>query len=162
MYFPPFYSVFQYGLFYYKKPYLSNEKNIKKSIKIRKKGIINEMKNNELKKEILIGIFAGIINGMFSIGGGLILVPAFTYILKKSEAMARATSLFCVLPFVILSGINFLTEKIIDWNLSIKCAIGGIIGGIIGAKLLKKLSPQFLKIIFSVFLIGISVKMLVL
>ena len=39
--------------------------------------------------------------------------------------------------------------------------IGGIIGGIIGAKLLKKISTKTLRILFIVFLIYTSVKMII-
>lgn len=48
-------------------------------------------------KKILIGLIAGIISGLFSTGGGMISVPAFTYILKLNEKQARSTSIMCVL-----------------------------------------------------------------
>ena len=40
------------------------------------------------------------------------------------------------------------------------CAIGGTIGGYIGAKLLKKLPEKVMKIVFTIFLIYISYKMI--
>lgn len=40
-------------------------------------------------KKALVGLFAGFISGFFSTGGGMILVPAFVYLLdvpsKKQE-----------------------------------------------------------------------------
>ena len=48
-------------------------------------------------KKVLIGILAGIITGLFSTGGGLILVPAFMYLLKEESKKARGTSVFCIL-----------------------------------------------------------------
>ena len=45
---------------------------------------------------------------------------------------ARATSVFAILPMVVVSGLFYYKNDYIDWNLGIKCAIGGIIGGIIG------------------------------
>ena len=61
---------------------------------------------------------------------------------------------------VITSGIFYYRNDYIDWNLGIKCALGGTIGGIIGAKLLKKMSTKTLKIMFLMFLIYTSVKMI--
>ncbi len=112
-------------------------------------------------KKISLGIIAGFISGLFSAGGGMIVVPTLVYIFKLNEAEARATSVFVILPMVITSGLFYYTNNYIDWNIGIKCAIGGIIGGFIGAKLLKKLSAKVLKIIFIIFLIYVSIKMII-
>ena len=40
-------------------------------------------------KKILIGVSAGVISGLFTAGGGLILVPAFMYMLKMEPKKAR-------------------------------------------------------------------------
>ena len=51
--------------------------------------------------KIVIGFIAGIISGLFASGGGLILVPAYVYIIKMSEEKARATSILSILPMVL-------------------------------------------------------------
>ncbi len=117
-----------------------------------------------MKKEILyesfIGFFAGIISGLFASGGGMILVPAFIYLLKLDDVEARATSVLCILPMVVTSGIFYYTNNYMDWEIGILCAIGGIIGGIIGAKILNKISTKYLKIAFTLFLIYASYRMM--
>lgn len=112
-------------------------------------------------KKVVIGFLSGVVSGLFATGGGLILVPAFVYLLKESEASSRATSVFCILPLVIISGISYYTNNYIDWEVGIKCAIGGIVGGIIGAKLLKKIPNIILKLLFTIFLIYVAVKMII-
>ena len=114
------------------------------------------MMKKEFLYQALIGIFAGIVSGLFASGGGMILVPAFIYILKIKDVEARATSVLCILPMVITSGIFYYTNNYIDWKIGLLCAIGGILGGIVGAKLLNKLSPYYLKIAFTLFLIYAS------
>lgn len=111
-------------------------------------------------KKGLIGILAGLISGLFSTGGGMILVPAFIHLLKLEDKKARGTSIFCILPMVIISGIFYYKGDFIDWKIAILCAIGGAIGGYIGAKLLKKLPDRILKIAFTIFLIYVSYRML--
>ena len=117
-----------------------------------------------MKKEflykILIGFFAGIISGLFASGGGMILVPAFIYLLKMKDVEARATSVICILPMVVTSGIFYYTSNYMDWKTGIFCAIGGVVGGIVGAKLLNKLPVKYLKIFFTIFLIYASYKMI--
>ena len=90
--------------------------------------------------------------------GGLILVPVFSYMLKLDEKVARATSIFCILPMVITTGIFYFNNDLVNWNIAIKCAIGGIIGGYVGSKLLKNLSDNILKVLFAIFLIYVSIK----
>jgi len=112
-------------------------------------------------KNALIGLIAGVISGMFSAGGGLILVPIFVYVLKLSEKQARATSLFCILPMVVITAIIYSRNNFIDWQIGIKCAIGGIIGGLIGGKLLNKIPTKYLKISFILFLLYAGIKIAV-
>lgn len=112
-------------------------------------------------KKIIIGFIGGIISGLFASGGGMILVPAFIYLLNLTEKEARATSIFCIMPMVVASGIFYFNNDYIDWSIGIKCAIGGIIGGIIGSKLLIKLSDKVLKILFTIFLAYVSIRIII-
>ena len=111
-------------------------------------------------KKVVIGILAGIISGLFSTGGGMILLPAFIYLLNLEDTKARGTSVFCILPMVVTSSFFYYKGNFIDWKIAVLCAIGGAVGGYIGAKLLKKLPEKVLKIAFSIFLIYASFKML--
>lgn len=109
-------------------------------------------------KIIIIGLFAGIISGLFTSGGGLILVPAFIYLLKMEDRKARGTAILCILPMVLTSSIFYYKQNNVDISLVIKCAVGGIIGGIIGAKLLNKIPIIYIKILFTLFLLYIGIK----
>lgn len=111
-------------------------------------------------KMIIIGLFAGIISGLFASGGGMILVPAFLYWLKINDVESRATSVICILPMVVASGVFYYKNDYIDWKIGLFCAIGGVIGGIVGAKLLNKLPVKYLKIAFTVFLIYAAYRMI--
>lgn len=114
----------------------------------------------DMIKKMLIGLFAGIASGLFSIGGGMIVVPALIYLLGIEDKKARGTTIFCILPMVITSGSFYYKNNYINWNISLLCAIGGIIGGYIGAKALKKIPVKYLKILFILFLLYASYKMI--
>ncbi len=103
-------------------------------------------------KIICIGLLAGIINGMFSTGAGLLLVPIFVFLFEIDERKSRGTSMFCILPMVITTSMLYHRQDDVDYIIAILVAIGGIIGGIIGATLLKKLKVKNLKILFIIFL----------
>ncbi len=84
-----------------------------------------------MKKEnikiIVISLFAGMISGFFSSGGGMLLVPFFTHIVKLDEVKARGTSVFCIVFFVVTSSIFYIGKNYVDYEIGLKCAIGGII-----------------------------------
>ena len=111
-------------------------------------------------KTAIIGGLAGIICGLFGTGGGMILVPAFIYMLDIEPKKARATSLFCMLVMVIVSSIFYYKNNYIDWKIGALCAIGGIGGGYLGAKILKKIPDYILKIVFTIFIGYYSFRML--
>lgn len=111
-------------------------------------------------KKILIGLIAGIVNGFFATGGGLILVPAFVNILNMDSQKARGTSIICILPMVLTSSFFYYKSNYIDWKLGILCGLGGAIGGFIGAKILKKLPEKVLRTSFVAFLMYVSYKMI--
>ena len=48
----------------------------------------------------------------------------------------------------------------IDWKIGLLCALGGAIGGITGTKLLKIIPTKYIKILFAVFLLYVSIKMI--
>ena len=118
------------------------------------------MMKKEVLYKILIGLFSGVVSGLFASGGGMILVPAFICLLKMKDVESRATSVICILPMVVISGIFYYKNDYMDWKIGLLCAIGGIVGGIVGAKLLNRLPSKYLKIAFTIFLIYASYKMI--
>ncbi len=119
-----------------------------------------DMKNKNFWKNMLIGFLAGMVSGFFSAGGGLLLVPYMSSVLKMEEVKARATTIFCIFVLVLTSGTFYLGQNYIDWEISLKCAFGGIIGGYIGSKILFHSGKKFLQISFIIFLIYAGVKMI--
>ena len=111
-------------------------------------------------KKIIVGLLVGFISGMFSSGGGLLLIPAYMYIFGTNEKEARATTVFCILPMVIVTAIFYSKGNYINWRIGILCAIGGIIGSFIGSKLLNVLKNKYLKIIFIVFLLYSGIRII--
>ena len=112
-------------------------------------------------KKALIGMFAGLVCGLFGSGGGLILVPAYIYLLKLDDRTARATSIISTMPMVLTSSLFYIEQDYINIKLGINCIIGGIIGGIIGAKLLNKISTNILRVMFVFFLIYSAIRMII-
>lgn len=107
---------------------------------------------NKNKKIIISGAITGLITGLFSTGGGIIAVEAFSHLSEINEKEARAMSIFCMIPMSIVNFIFIRNNSLFNWKLALMTAAGGIIGGIIGSNLLKKIDNKYLQIIFIIFI----------
>ena len=119
-------------------------------INVNKKSNKDKQKFKSIFFPILTGALAGIVNGIFGGGGGMIVVPLLIYVLKYSVQKAHATAILIILPLSLLSGIIYATY--VNVNMTILYSVGGgvIAGGVLGAFALSKFSSKWLIIIFSV------------
>lgn len=109
-----------------------------------------------------IGVGAGLMSGLLGIGGGVVMVPAFTEIARIPLKRAIATSLACVGLFAIPGTITHWALGGIDWwPWAILLSIGVIPGARIGASLAVKAGDANLRRAVGAFLGGISVIYLV-
>ncbi|MBE7011935.1 MAG: sulfite exporter TauE/SafE family protein [Ruminococcaceae bacterium] len=112
------------------------------------------------KKEIIIGIVAGILNGLFGAGGGCIVVPALEKFLDFPQKKAHGTAVGIILIMSIASAVIYVLRGKFNFSLWIPVTVGGCIGGIIGGKLLSKIAGKWLRTIFGVVIIITSIKMI--
>ena len=128
------------------------------AISVHTKRMENIKGKNKLSK--LIGIIAGVANGLFGAGGGIILVPALEKFLQLETRKAHATTVAIILPLTIVSAAIYIWGVDVNWTAVMFVAAGGICGGVIGAKLLNKLSGYWLNLLFGLFLAAGAIRML--
>lgn len=110
---------------------------------------------------ILIGIVAGILSGMFGIGGGIVIVPALVYFCGFSQLKAQGTSLAIMLPPVGIAAFTYYYKKgQVDLKAGILICIFIVIGSLFGAKIANNIPISILKKTFGVLMLLISVKMI--
>lgn len=112
------------------------------------------------KKEILIGVVAGVINGFFGAGGGCIVVLALEKFLNLSQKKAHSTAVGIILVISLSSSIVYLCRGEFKFDLWLPITLGGCLGGAAGAKFLPKISGKWLRGIFGAAMILASVKMI--
>lgn len=109
---------------------------------------------------IVIGLMAGILSGMFGIGGGIIIVPALMYFCGFEQLKAQGTSLAILLPPVgILAFIEYYKKGQVDVKAGILICIFLVVGAVFGAKIANNIPLYIIKKGFAVLMILISVKM---
>ncbi len=111
-------------------------------------------------KYAAIGLVTGAANGLFGSGGGTIAVPAMVLLLGVEEHRAHATAIAIILPLTVVSAFSYITSDFIDWQLTFRVTLGGIVGGFAGAKLLAVCPANILRKIFAAFMILAAVRMI--
>jgi uncharacterized membrane protein YfcA len=110
---------------------------------------------------ILIGISGGVLSGMFGVGGGILIVPAFVFFLGMSQHEAQGTSLgLMLLPIGILAAYNYHQSGNMDIKAAVIVAFTFVIGGYFGSKLSLSLDQLMIKRIFGVLMLFVSVKLI--
>ncbi|MCM1306123.1 MAG: sulfite exporter TauE/SafE family protein [Bacteroides sp.] len=109
----------------------------------------------------LAGVFIGIVNGIFGAGGGMLAVPALSYILGFDDRHSHATAIAVILPLCLVSTIVYALRSTFAWSVIIPTVIGVIIGGVLGAILLKKLSNEIISFLFYGLMLFCGLKMLI-
>jgi len=106
---------------------------------------------------LIIGIFAGILAGLFGIGGGVVIVPALIFLSGFTLIQANGTSLVVLLlPVGILAVISYYREKLIDVKAAGYLAIGLFLGVAFGSLIAINIPTNLLKVFYGIFLLYVS------
>ena len=109
---------------------------------------------------VLIGLAAGVLAGLFGIGGGVLIVPALMYFAAMPIKAATGTSLGALLlPVGLLGALAYWKAGNLDWRASAFVAAGLFVGAYFGARVALAMHPALLQRLFAVFLVGIAVRM---
>lgn len=93
----------------------------------------------------LAGGAAGLVNGFFGGGGGMVLVPLLAGRCGLDQRKAFATSVAVIAPLCALSaGVYFLRGDL-DPMAALPYLAGGLAGGLIGGKVFKNVSMVWLR-----------------
>lgn len=109
---------------------------------------------------LAIGLGAGVLSGIFGIGGGIVIVPALIYLAKLPPQQAAGTSLAAlVLPVTAVGAYTYYKAGIIDIKSALLLAVGLAVGAAIGAQFGTNIDGAVLKKAFAVLLVVTAVKM---
>jgi len=106
----------------------------------------------------LIGVVAGIMSGLFGIGGGIIIVPTLIAFLGMDILDANATSLAAMLlPVGVLGVINYYKAGYIKLKDSFYISTGLVLGSYIGAELALAVNVHLLAKLYAIFLLYVAI-----
>lgn len=114
---------------------------------------------------VLIPLFFGVVVGalaaVMGVGGGFIMVPVMVYLLRMPMHVVVGTSLFQILATCInVTILQASVNHTVDVVLALILLLGSVIGAQVGARASKRLQADQLKILMSVIVLVVMVKML--
>ena len=110
---------------------------------------------------LIVGLVAGVLSGLFGIGGGLLIVPALTLFLAFSAKTAVATSLAALLlPVGIFAVIEYHRKGLLDLRASLLIALGLFATTLLGAQITLALPDTLFKQAYGVFVIVMGLRFL--
>lgn len=111
---------------------------------------------------LLLGCAAGVLSGLFGVGGGFVIVPALVLFSQMEIRRAIGTSLF-VIALVSVSGLasQWLMGRRIPMELTVLFGLGGIGGLLIGSQLSRRIPAAMLQRLFALGMVLVGVYVIV-
>lgn len=103
---------------------------------------------------LIIGLAAGVLSGLFGIGGGVLIVPALVLLARMPQASATGTSLGALMLPVgaFVGSLAYYRAGSLNVRAAILIALGMAVGAFFGAKLALGMSEVLLRRLFAGFL----------
>lgn len=108
----------------------------------------------------LIGIASGFMSGLFTVGGGLVVVPALVTWFGMSQTRAQGMALALVVPGALVALFTYAGAGHVDWAVGIPLAVGGIVSVSWGVTLAHRFPPRRLRALFCAVLLATALSML--
>jgi uncharacterized membrane protein YfcA len=109
-----------------------------------------------------LGAITGVLAALFGVGGGLIMVPAFVFLMAFDQKSAVATSLAVIIFVSLVATAKYHAASLVKWQVAIPVAIGAAAAAWFATDWLKHLSNEALSRGFGILMILVGIRMLVL
>lgn len=107
---------------------------------------------------ILLGFVAGVMAGLFGVGGGILFVPTLV-VLGLGQLEAQGTSLLAILPTVAAGIWNQRRYGHLRVRTAVILGIASIIGVEVGARVVTELPEALLRRLFGVLLFAVAAQL---
>ena len=115
--------------------------------------------NSALIKAIAIGAIAGIVAGLFGVGGGVIVVPGLVLWLALTQREASGTSTATIVASSAAAMATFGLSGSVDWRAAGLILVGSVFGAWFGAWIAEQVNERSLAITFALVLAIAGIRM---
>ena len=109
---------------------------------------------------LLIGLTAGVLSGLFGVGGGILIVPALVLLANFPPKLALGTSLGALLlPVGLLGAYTYWQYGNLNIRASLLLALGLFLGAYAGARVAQLIPGATLQRMFAIFVVVMAVRL---
>jgi uncharacterized membrane protein YfcA len=113
----------------------------------------------QLVLTVLAGVAAGVISGLFGLGGGVVAVPAALWIAASSFHEAKAASLMVIVFGSTIALARHHQAGNVRWQRGARLAAGGVLGSILSSIVAEDVSGTALGTAFGVLMVLVGLRM---
>lgn len=110
---------------------------------------------------IALGLVIGVASGLFGIGGGIIMVPAFIALFGMSDLVAKGTSLAAMIPTAVSGSVANARAGIVDLRVALIVGVAATLASFGGVAIAFLLSPEWSSRLFAALMVIAAVQLTV-
>jgi uncharacterized membrane protein YfcA len=107
---------------------------------------------------LLLGVAAGVLSGLFGVGGGILFVPTLVA-LGLGQLEAQGTSLLAILPTVVVGTLSQRRYGNLRARSAVVVGLASVAGVEVGARLATEIPENTLRRLFALLLFGVAVQL---
>ena len=109
---------------------------------------------------LAIGLVAGVLSGLFGIGGGILIIPSLIFFANFHTKLALGTSLGAMLlPVGILGAYAYYQQGNVNIKAALLIGLGLFLGAYLGARLAHAIPGATLQRMFAVFIVLMAIRL---
>ena len=108
---------------------------------------------------LVLGFGAGVLSGMFGVGGGILFVPTLVLVVGLGQLEAQSTSLAAIIPVVAFGAWQQHHAGNVRWRYGLIIGVVSVAGVLAGASLAISLDEDLLRRLFAGFLIVVAAQL---
>jgi len=106
-----------------------------------------------------IGLVAGVLAGLFGVGGGILFVPTLTLVLGLTQIHAEASSLLAILPTAAAGAWRQRRYGNVRWRPALILGLSAVIGVEAGVQIAEALPEHALRRLFGVLMLAVAAQL---
>jgi uncharacterized membrane protein YfcA len=103
-----------------------------------------------------LGLVAGVLAGLFGVGGGILFVPTLTLVLGLTQLHAEATSLLAILPTAVAGVWRQRSYGNVRWRAALILGVSAIAGVEGGVQIAEALPEHALRKLFGALMLAVA------